>query len=177
VLEKELRVLHLYLKEARSRLLPSRQQGGESQSSLPQTHTSSNKATPNNATHLSNHIQTKQSPCFSRGLKSQGGGSDNWEKQGGPEFELYRGSSTLSGRSRLGVEVNSEVSVCLFVFKTGFLCSPGCPGTYSVDQAGLELRNPPASASQVLGLKACATTPGPNLLLGRDVLCRNRNLN
>jgi hypothetical protein len=29
-----------------------------------------------------------------------------------------------------------------------------------VDQAGLELRNPPASASQVLGLKACATTPG-----------------
>ena len=38
------------------------------------------------------------------------------------------------------------------------LCSPGCPGTHSVDQAGLELRNPPASASQVLGLKACATT-------------------
>jgi hypothetical protein len=34
------------------------------------------------------------------------------------------------------------------------LCSPGCPGTHSVDQAGLELRNPPASASQVLGLKA-----------------------
>jgi hypothetical protein len=39
------------------------------------------------------------------------------------------------------------------------LCSPGCPGTHSVDQAGLELRNPPASASQVLGLKAWATTP------------------
>jgi hypothetical protein len=38
------------------------------------------------------------------------------------------------------------------------LYSPGCPGTLSVDQAGLELRNPPASASQVLGLKACATT-------------------
>jgi hypothetical protein len=37
------------------------------------------------------------------------------------------------------------------------LCSPGCPGTHSVDQAGLELRNPPASASRVLGLKACAT--------------------
>jgi hypothetical protein len=34
------------------------------------------------------------------------------------------------------------------------LCSPGCPGTHFVDQAGLELRNPPASASQVLGLKA-----------------------
>jgi hypothetical protein len=40
------------------------------------------------------------------------------------------------------------------------LYSPGCPGTHAVDQAGLELRNPPASASRVLGLKACATTPG-----------------
>jgi hypothetical protein len=38
------------------------------------------------------------------------------------------------------------------------LCSSGCPGTHSVDQAGLELRNLPASASQVLGLKTCATT-------------------
>jgi biotin carboxylase len=38
------------------------------------------------------------------------------------------------------------------------LYSPGCPGTHFVDQAGLKLRNPPASASQVLGLKMCATT-------------------
>jgi hypothetical protein len=38
------------------------------------------------------------------------------------------------------------------------LCSSGCPGIHSVDQVGLELRNPPASAFQVLGLKACATT-------------------
>jgi hypothetical protein len=37
------------------------------------------------------------------------------------------------------------------------LYSPGCPGTHSVDQAGLEHRNPPVSASRVLGLKACAT--------------------
>jgi hypothetical protein len=51
--------------------------------------------------------------------------------------------------------------VCLFVFRERVsLYSPGCPGTHSVDQAGLELRNSPASASQVLGLKACATTPG-----------------
>jgi hypothetical protein len=34
------------------------------------------------------------------------------------------------------------------------LYSPGCPGTHSIDLAGLELRNLPASASQVLGLKA-----------------------
>jgi hypothetical protein len=39
------------------------------------------------------------------------------------------------------------------------LCSPGCPVTHFVDQAGLELRNPLTSASQVLGLKACATVP------------------
>ena len=40
------------------------------------------------------------------------------------------------------------------------LCSPGCPGAHFVDQAGLKLRNLPASASRMLGLKACATTPG-----------------
>jgi hypothetical protein len=33
------------------------------------------------------------------------------------------------------------------------LYSPVCPGTHFVDQAGLELRNLPASASRVLGLK------------------------
>jgi hypothetical protein len=38
------------------------------------------------------------------------------------------------------------------------LYSSGCPGTYSVDQAGLELRNPLASAYQVLRSKVCATT-------------------
>jgi hypothetical protein len=38
------------------------------------------------------------------------------------------------------------------------LCSPGCHGSHFVDQAGLKLRNLPASASQVLGLKAYATT-------------------
>jgi hypothetical protein len=49
--------------------------------------------------------------------------------------------------------------VC-FVFRDKVsLCSLGCPGTHFVDQAGLELRNPPASASQILGLKACTTTP------------------
>jgi hypothetical protein len=55
---------------------------------------------------------------------------------------------------------------CCFVLFLGWgwgqdrvsLCSLGCSGTHSVDQAGLELRNLPASASQVLGLKACATT-------------------
>ena len=45
--------------------------------------------------------------------------------------------------------------------RQGFsLYSPDCPGTHSVDQAGLELRDVPASASQVLGLKVCTTMPG-----------------
>jgi hypothetical protein len=39
------------------------------------------------------------------------------------------------------------------------LYSPGCPGTHSVDQAGLELKNLPVSASQVLRLKACPPLP------------------
>jgi hypothetical protein len=55
--------------------------------------------------------------------------------------------------------------VCLFVCLLVFwdkvsLYSPGCPGTHFVDQAGLELINPPASASQVLWLKAYTTMPG-----------------
>ena len=41
------------------------------------------------------------------------------------------------------------------------LCNgPSCSRTHFVDQAGLELRDLPASASQVLQLKACATTAG-----------------
>jgi hypothetical protein len=51
------------------------------------------------------------------------------------------------------------VCLCCFFQDRVSLYSPGCPGTHSVDQAGLELRNPPASASRVLGLKACATMP------------------
>jgi hypothetical protein len=60
----------------------------------------------------------------------------------------------------------------VFVFQDRVsLCSPGCPGTHFVDQAGLELRNPTASASQVLGLKACTTTPG--MVVSRHVVAGN----
>jgi hypothetical protein len=50
----------------------------------------------------------------------------------------------------------------LFLFFQGgdFLCSPCCLGTCSVDQAGLKPRDPPASASQVLGLEMCVTKLG-----------------
>jgi hypothetical protein len=58
---------------------------------------------------------------------------------------------------------DNGVVACFFVFVFVFrdrvsLYSPGYPGTHSVDQAGLKLRNPAASASQVLGLKVCTTT-------------------
>jgi hypothetical protein len=54
------------------------------------------------------------------------------------------------------VERNSFFFFLIFRDRVS-LWSPGCPGTHSVNQAGLELRNPPASAFQVLGLKVCAT--------------------
>ena len=48
---------------------------------------------------------------------------------------------------------------CFYFFRDRVsLYSPGCPGTHFVDQAGLELRYPPASAFQILGLKVSATT-------------------
>jgi hypothetical protein len=47
---------------------------------------------------------------------------------------------------------------CCFFETRVSLYSPGCPGTHSEDQAGLELRDSPASASWMLGLRACATT-------------------
>jgi hypothetical protein len=62
-----------------------------------------------------------------------------------------------------------DLFICLFVYLVFqdrvSLCSPGCPGTHSVDQASLELRNLPASASRVLGLKACDTTLGLRFIL------------
>ncbi|GAB1293554.1 Carboxylesterase 4A [Apodemus speciosus] len=60
-------------------------------------------------------------------------------------------SVTLFGQSAGAMSV-SGLRVSLY--------SPGCPGTHSVDQTGLELRNLPASASQVLGLKAWAMDLG-----------------
>ena len=65
-------------------------------------------------------------------------------------------------------------------FKTGCLCRTwqlGCPRTHSVDQACLELRNLPASTSQVVGLKSCARTAGSLeevLLRGRDKVVADR---
>jgi hypothetical protein len=81
------------------------------------------------------------------------------QRAGGPEVQGH----LIKGE---GIFVLFFVFVFVFFSKTGFLCvSPGCPGTHSVDQTGLKLRNSPASASQVLRLKACTTTPGHKSLI------------
>ena len=41
----------------------------------------------------------------------------------------------------------------LVLSRQGFSASPGCPGTHSVDQDGLKLRNLPASTCQSAGIK------------------------
>jgi hypothetical protein len=65
---------------------------------------------------------------------------------------------------------------CFFFFRDRVsLYNLGCPGTHSVDQAGLEHRNPPASASQVLGLKACATIAQLWLFFSRDFIRKTLN--
>jgi hypothetical protein len=77
-------------------------------------------------------------------------------------FILNKISSLQNAQFVLTTQINIAVELCFMSFggvqDRVSLCSPGCPGTHSVDQAGLELRNPPASASQVLGLQVCATT-------------------
>jgi hypothetical protein len=102
------------------------------------------------------------------------GVSDPWNWSEKPLWAAWGGSWELSP-DRLSVRaprtVNHGVTpapifilftyLFLFFWDRVSLYSPGCPGTHSVDQAGLELRNSPAFASQVLGLKACATTAWP----------------
>ncbi|GAB1285948.1 Probable 2-oxoglutarate dehydrogenase E1 component DHKTD1, mitochondrial [Apodemus speciosus] len=46
------------------------------------------------------------------------------------------------------------------------LCSPGCSGTHSIDQADPEFRDSPASASQVLGLKVSNSPLSEEAVLG-----------
>jgi hypothetical protein len=78
--------------------------------------------------------------------------------------EEFSSFSTVSRNviSKLGQSLHDFLNFYLFIYLFIYLifqdrvslCSPGCPETHSVDQAGLKLRNLPASASQVLGLKA-----------------------
>jgi hypothetical protein len=62
-------------------------------------------------------------------------------------------------RVEVGADSQTERHSFFFFSETGFLCIVLAVLELNfVDQAGLELRNPPVSASQVLELKACATT-------------------
>ena len=63
-----------------------------------------------------------------------------------------------------GVELSSLVFQ-EFVDTHLLCCSPGCHGTSCVDQAGLELRDLPAAASRVLGLKVYITIPRQGLTM------------
>jgi len=59
-----------------------------------------------------------------------------------------------------GVRVESRVLfVCSVENRVSLFCSFGHPRTCYIDQAVLKLRDPPASASRVLGLKMCTTMP------------------
>jgi hypothetical protein len=65
------------------------------------------------------------------------------------------------------LQTGNKLCIRLFFFfsETGFLCvALAVLELTFVDQADLKLRNPPASASQVLGLKAYATTARLRLL-------------
>jgi hypothetical protein len=84
--------------------------------------------------------------------------NDVWRSLCQTELKKDRAESLCPG-SFVCLFVSLFYLFSYFVFRDRVsLYSLGCPGTHFVDQAGLKLRNPPVSASQVLGLKACATT-------------------
>jgi hypothetical protein len=76
--------------------------------------------------------------------------------------------SSTSIDTSIGMVVVINNPFCLFAFVFVFpdrvsLYSSGSPRNHFVDQAGLDLRNLPASALRVLELKVCATMPGSSL--------------
>ena len=91
-----------------------------------------------------------------------------WVSAGSPvTLELSAGQLGNSGKfASLGFFFFFLVLVLVLIFQDKVsLCSPGCPGTHFVDQADHKLRNPPASASRVLVLKAWTTMPGSHWAL------------
>ncbi|GAB1288020.1 WD repeat-containing protein 47 [Apodemus speciosus] len=118
----------------------------------------------------SEHSVIKPSPGDSSGnlSRSKGEEDDKSKKQFVcintlEDTQAVRAVAFHPSGSLYAVGSNSKtLRVCAYPEKMDArvsLCSPGCPGTHSVDQAGLELRNPPASASQVLGLQAAHDSP------------------
>ena len=91
---------------------------------------------------LGNSMEWKNIPKMKRGRLREGGGIWLLKRNG----RLLRGLNHLENFFGVGG------------WDRDSLYSSGYPGTHSEDQAGLQLRNPPASAFQVLGLKVCTTT-------------------
>ena len=74
--------------------------------------------------------------------------------------DFHSGYTNLSSHQS-SLSPNLTCTAChLFSFGVGG-CLCGCPGTYPIDQAGFELRDLLAPASQVLGIKVRVTTTGP----------------
>ena len=76
--------------------------------------------------------------------------------------------SSSSVLRSLSLSLSLSLLFCFHFSETGVLCVALTvlePEPSFVEQAGLKLRDPPASASQVLGLKACTTTPGLRWIL------------
>ncbi|GAB1285549.1 N-acetylneuraminate lyase [Apodemus speciosus] len=110
--------------------------------------------------------------------------AEEWVSQGRNKLDqvvIHVGALNLKESQELAqhaAEIGADgiAVIAPFFFKsqnkeTGFLCvALAGLGTHSVDQAGLQLRNPPASASQALGLKACATTAQPKTITLIDAL-------
>jgi hypothetical protein len=55
--------------------------------------------------------------------------------------------------------IEKEINFAFCFSRQGFSVCPSCPGTHSVDQAGLKLKDSPASASQVLRLNEYSIIP------------------
>jgi hypothetical protein len=65
--------------------------------------------------------------------------------------------------------LSSNFHLCLFETESLYFVALAVLELYLV-QAGLEITDPPASASQALGLKESATTPGKHQLLNSNIL-------
>lgn len=74
-------------------------------------------------------------------------------------YELQANTKLPCLRFLKQINNNNKNKTWALVFQDkASLYSSGCPAAHFVDQGGLELRDPPVSAFQVLGLKTWATT-------------------
>jgi hypothetical protein len=85
--------------------------------------------------------------AFQYGIKMSEGRKTRRFKETNDKAELDRQWKKISAVSRLFLSFFLSFLLLFCFFEMVSVCSLGCPGTHSVDQAVLELRNLPASAS------------------------------